>query len=218
MLKKRMELRSFKLISNRYLKRSALRVWTENQPDIHLSTRNIKSILDTSWDNYQTKAAEIPKQSNLGNWLMINFAYLTMAANQALVDFGISEETSRNLIKDLTWDIASTWTKRGQKFSNVFFQNQMKQLEFFVDLIMKTLFSPPGYQFERGNTKDGFFLDVHQCPVAEIMNSNGTADLCIQAWCGVDFGLVEILGGNLKRSGTIAMGKKKCDFVFHPPA
>ncbi|MEJ2487725.1 MAG: penicillin acylase family protein [Anaerolineales bacterium] len=51
--------------------------------------------------------------------------------------------------------------------------------------------------------------------VAELMKSNGASELCVESWCGVDFGLVEIFGGELKRSGTIAMGKGKCDFRFH---
>jgi ubiquinone biosynthesis protein len=81
---------------------------------------------------------------------------------------------------------------------------------------MRTFFSSPGYEFDLGETYQGFFLDVKRCPVAELMISKGVSDLCIQSWCEVDFGLVEIIGGKLQRNGTLAMGEQKCDFVFQP--
>lgn len=79
---------------------------------------------------------------------------------------------------------------------------------------MRTFFSPPGYNFDLGPTDQGFYLDVKQCPVAELMISKGVSYLCIQSWCAVNFGLVEMIGGKLQRHGTLAMGEQKCDFVF----
>ena len=81
-------------------------------------------------------------------------------------------------------------------------------------LVMKLVFCKPAYQTEKGALDDGFFMDVHTCPVADFMLANNAADVCISAWCGVDFGLVEIIGGRLERSGTRAMGEEKCDFSF----
>jgi ubiquinone biosynthesis protein len=81
---------------------------------------------------------------------------------------------------------------------------------------MKTFFSPPAYRFDTDKIEDGFYLDVKRCPVAELMAATGASELCIQSWCGVDFGLVEIIGGSLLREGTLAMSREKCDFLFLP--
>ncbi|NQS91007.1 MAG: L-2-amino-thiazoline-4-carboxylic acid hydrolase, partial [Chloroflexi bacterium] len=77
-------------------------------------------------------------------------------------------------------------------------------------------FQSPCLSLYTGNIEAGYFLDVKRCPVAELMAANHASELCVQTWCGVDFGLVEIIGGTLQREGTLAMGRDKCDFVFLP--
>lgn len=145
---------------------------------------------------------------------MMQLAFLSLAAHRALTRFGLDDDTANQMIYQLSWHITSTWTKRAQRFSGLLFKSQKNQLKFFVKAVMKMLFSPPGYQFQSGEMDKGFFLDVHRCPVADLMTARGKSDLCVDTWCSVDFGLVEIFGGHLQRTGTIAMGKDKCDFQF----
>ncbi len=206
----------FRYLLSRYLYRITVRLWSENEEGLVLSPQNIKSILDSSWEKYEARIIDLEKQGNLGNWLVMNFAYLTLSAYQIMVDSGIDKEVAIDMIREMTWEITSSWANRAKRVSKYIFQDQLNQLKYFVDIIMKTFFSPPGYKFEQGKTENGFYLDVQRCPVAELMISNGASDLCITTWCGVDFGLVESLGGSLQRTGTLAMGKKKCDFVFSP--
>ncbi len=205
----------FRFLLSFYLYRVATKIWLENQDDIYMSTQDIQCLLDAAWPKYGMSVIDMEKQGNLGNWLVMNFAYLTLSAYQVMLADGINQDEAIDKIHAITWDITSTWTKRAKRLSKFLFQDQMNQLNFFVGFIMKTLFSPPGYDYKRGKFEDGFYLDVKQCPVAELMISNGASGLCIQTWCGVDFGLVEILGGTLQRKGTLAMGERKCDFVFH---
>lgn len=146
----------------------------------------------------------------------MNFAYLTLSAYQIMLEGGMNQDEAVKRIQQLTWYITSTWAVRAQRGSRYLFRDQLKELQFFVRLVMRTIFSPPGYKFYMGETGGGFFLDVKRCPVAELMISRGASELCIQSWCGVDFDLVEIIGGKLQRNGTLAMGEKKCDFVFQP--
>jgi ubiquinone biosynthesis protein len=87
-------------------------------------------------------------------------------------------------------------------------------MEGLVDLVMSLVFFRPAYRTEKGQLPGGFYMNVHSCPVAEYLAASNTADLCISAWCGVDGGLVEVLGGRLERGGTIAMGAEYCDFKF----
>ncbi|NIW50099.1 MAG: hypothetical protein GWN14_27150 [candidate division Zixibacteria bacterium] len=209
--------RLFKLLFSRYLQRTALPIWTKQAKTLPFTPEDIPHVLESTWKIYHSRVQEMPEQANVGNWLVMHFGYLTLAAHQAWIDFGLDEETSIGLIQDLTWHTTSTWTNRARRGSKFIFRDQMNQLNFFVDLIMKRLFSPPGYQYRLGNLEDGFYLDVYRCPVAELMKSNEAAELCIQSWCGVDSGLAQIFGQEMKRTGTIAMGEEKCDFKFLQP-
>jgi hypothetical protein len=55
----------------------------------------------------------------------------------------------------------------------------MRKLAYFVDLVMKTFFSPPAYRLDTGQMSIGFFLGIKHCPVAELIAANGASDLCI---------------------------------------
>jgi hypothetical protein len=208
----------FRILFSSYFYRIAFRNWNQNEEGFSLSSKNIRALLNSAWEKYESKINELEKQGSLGNWLVMNFAYLTLAAYQVLVDNGTEKDVAIERIRELTWDISSTWAIWGKNLTKYIYRNQMNQLNYFVGIVMKTLFSPPGYKFERGKTENGYYLDVKLCPVADLMIANDAADLCITTWCGVDFGLVDILGGNLQRKGTLAMGEKKCDFVISPAA
>lgn len=206
----------FKLFISSYLRRQTKRIWLIGQPELGLSNNDLNLILASSWNEYFRLISELDKQVNPGNWLVMNFAYLTLAAYQVFIKRGMNEQEAIQLIYQLTWHITSTWALRAKRVSKSIFNAPMRELGFFVDLVMKTFFSPPAYRFDTGKTGKGFFLDVKRCPVAEMMAANNASELCIQTWCGVDFGLVEIIGGSLQREGTLAMGREKCDFVFLP--
>jgi len=206
----------FKFFLSSYLRRLTGRLWLVNQPELGFSKKDLDLILKQSWDKYFRSVGELDKQANLGNWMVMNFAHLTLGAFQALLEQGLKEQDAINQIYKLTWEITSIWTKRAKGISGAIFREPMRELSYFVDLAMKTFFSPPAYRFDTGEVNSGFFLDVKRCPVAELMTANDASDLCIQTWCGVDFGLVKIIGGSLQREGTLAMGREKCDFVFLP--
>ncbi len=206
----------FKFFFSSYLRRLTGRLWLADHPALGISKNDLDLILKQSWDKYFRSVRELDKQANLGNWMVMNFAHLTLGAYQVLIEQGLKEQDAINLIYKLTWEITSIWTKRAKGFSGAILREPMRELAYFVDLVMKTFFSPPAYRFDTGEMNNGFFLDVKRCPVAELMAANGASDLCIQTWCGVDFGLVKIIGGSLQREGTLAMGREKCDFVFLP--
>lgn len=206
----------FNFLLSSYLRRLTGKLWLPDQSEVIISTKDLDLILKRSWQNYFSSVAKLDKQANLGNWLVMNFAHLTLGAYQVFLDEGINEQDAINLIYILTWEITSTWAKRAKKVSKALFHDPMRELAFFVNLVMRTFFSPPAYRFDTGKNESGFYLDVKRCPVAELMAANNASELSIQTWCGVDFGLVEIIGGNLQRNGTLAMGKQKCDFNFQP--
>lgn len=207
----------FRFLLSPPLQRVALKIWTGEQEDSSGTyIGDIFLLLENSWNRYELSIADLERQANLSNWLVMNFAYLTLSAYQIMLEGGMNQDEAVKRIQQLTWYITSTWAVRAKRVSKYLFQDQIKELHFFTRLVMRTFFSPPGYKFDIGETDGGFFLDVKRCPVAELMISRGASELCIQSWCGIDFDLVEIIGGKLQRNGTLAMGEKKCDFVFQP--
>ncbi len=215
--KPNLQTKLFRFLLSPSLQRVALKIWTgeqEDPPGTYVS--EIFLLLENSWNRYELSVADLERQANLSNWLVMNFAHLTLSAYQVMLEDGLNQDEAVERIQKLTWEITSTWTTRAKRVSRYLFRDQIKELLFFTRLVMRTFFSPPGYKFDIGETDGGFFLDVRRCPVAELMISEGASELCIQSWCGVDFDLVEIIGGKLQRNGTLAMGEKKCDFVFHP--
>lgn len=209
--------RLFKILLSPYLRRLITKAWRNGDKESIFPAEEINPIFKRSWQYYFASISDLEKQANLGNWLVMNFAHLTLGAYKALIDHGVDENDAVHLIYKLTWGLTETWTRRVKRISRILLRDPMHELSYFVNLVMKTFFSPPAYQFESGKLETGgFFLDVKRCPVAKMMADSDASDLCVQTWCGVDFGLVEMIGGKLQRHGTLAMGKQKCDFVFQP--
>ncbi|NQS91638.1 MAG: hypothetical protein HQ574_04450, partial [Chloroflexi bacterium] len=102
----------FKFLLSFYLRRLTARIWLEDQPDLRFSESDLDLILERTWQEYFRLIGELDKQANLGNWMVMNFAYLTLAAFQVLKDWGLHEQEAINLIYKLTWDVIATWTKR----------------------------------------------------------------------------------------------------------
>ncbi|MFQ5740811.1 MAG: L-2-amino-thiazoline-4-carboxylic acid hydrolase, partial [Acidobacteriota bacterium] len=68
------------------------------------------------------------------------------------------------------------------------------------------------YRYSRLPSNDGIYFDMRRCPVAEYFRSSGAADLCVGSWCNLDYGLAEMWGGWLERTGTLAGGDDCCRF------
>lgn len=179
-----------------------------------ISSSDLRPIVERIWEIYLFEAPTIPQQKNLRTTLVMNFACLTFSGYTAMIEAGMAKQEVIDSIYDLTWDITARSTRLANRISKLLIKDASRRMEYLVDLVMKLVFSPPAYQTQKGVVQGGFFMDVCSCPVAEYMISKDAAELCVQTWCGVDFGLVELIGGRLERSGTRAMGKEKCDFVF----
>ncbi|MEE4195209.1 MAG: L-2-amino-thiazoline-4-carboxylic acid hydrolase [Anaerolineae bacterium] len=201
----------FRFLFSRYVSRMVRKCWLDD----HFNASELETILQQTWTDYLAEADKIPKQANLGNALMMHFAALTLSAYRILHRQGIPKEEAIEMVSRVTKHITYTWTKRGKVLLTPFFPNKLNRLYAGMQFIMHTLFSRPGYQFTVERFVDGFREDVTQCPVAVYMKEKGIPELCVRAWCGVDPGVVAIMDGKLTRTGTLAMGRDYCDFVFH---
>lgn len=211
----------FRMLFSRYLTRMTRKIWvgkalSHTDPDADkLDKSDVQKVLKHTWEIYQVEAPRLSKQPGIRLWLVMNFACLTLSAMQALMSTGIARDDAIQLIREMIWQVTSASTSTANRLTRVFLRDQMRRLEYLVDLVMKVVFCKPAYQTAKGQLEGGFYMDVRTCPVAVYMRANQAADLCVGTWCAVDFGLVEITGGRLERSGTLAMGKEKCDFKFY---
>ena len=124
----KIQTRLFKYIFSNYFYRIAFRNWSKNEEGSDLSSQSIKTILNSTWEKYESKIIGLERQGSLGNWLVMNFAYLTLSAYQVMVDNGTEKEAAIGRIQELTWDISSTWTIRAKRLTKYIFQNQVEQV------------------------------------------------------------------------------------------
>ena len=206
-----MNAKLFRFLFSRYVRRVVRNCWLES----HFSADELDTFLQQVWTDYLNEAASIPRQANLGNALMMQFAGLTLSAYRVLLAQGIAKAKAILMVSAVTKHLTFTWTKRGKVLLTPFFPKRLNRLHAGAQFIMHTLFSRPGYQFAVERFPDSFRLNVYQCPVAAMMKAKGVPELCTHTWCGVDPGVVEIMDGKLTRTGTLAMGAERCDFVFH---
>ena len=120
----------FKFFLSSYLRRLTARIWLEDQPDLGFSESDLDLILERSWQEYFRLIGELDNQANLGNWMVMNFAYLTLAAFQVLKNWGLHEQQAINLIYQLTWGVTAIWTKRAKGVSKSIFRDPMRELVF----------------------------------------------------------------------------------------
>ena len=73
-------------------------------------------------------------------------------------------------------------------------------------------FNAPGYLIEPLAVAHGTAFDVVQCPVASYFREHGAADLCVAAWCNLDYALGEMTHQKLVRTKTLVQGADRCDF------
>ena len=59
-----------------------------------------------------------------------------------------------------------------------------------------------------------FTFDVYRCPTADYFASQGLSELCVSAFCNLDYPLADKWGVTLERPLTPAGGATHCDFRF----
>lgn len=201
----------FRFLLARYVRRVVRQCWLES----HFTAAELDALLKDVWADYLSKAGSIPQQANLGNAIMMHFSALSLSTVTQLCQQGIDRREAVQMVAQVTQHITYRWAKRGKVLLSPLFPDRLNRLHAGMQVVMHTLFSRPGYQFAVERFEDGFRLNVYQCPVAEWMTQQGIPALCVQAYCGVDPGVVARMDGKLTRTGTLAMGAERCDFVFH---
>jgi ubiquinone biosynthesis protein len=97
-----------------------------------------------------------------------------------------------------------------------FTRDPNKRMRLATDLFRGFPFGSPGYEWQDVPSAEGVVaFDCTRCPVAEFFAEHDASELSVRTWCELDFPLAKKWGGRLERTGTIAMGAKRCDFRWH---
>lgn len=175
---------------------------------------DVKKILSQVWEKFDHLASEVPKQKTLGNQMNLYLSCVTFSCFQVLLELDVERNYAIELISDVSWKVYEKWGTIPISIAQLWSRNPREQMRFAVNAFLRFPFSPPGYRLNRLPSDDGISFDMQRCVVAEYLQTHGAEDLCVGAWCNLDFALAEMWGGWLERSEAIAAGSPRCDFRF----
>jgi ubiquinone biosynthesis protein len=176
----------------------------------------VDAVLCEAWDRYYELEPTVPVESTLGAVFTTHLAAATLAIHETLVRHGFLADESYRLIYDIGWRFYTQMGEPPLLLAGAFTRTPGKRLRLATDLFRTFPFGSPGYGWRDVQSDEGVVaFDCTRCPVAEFFAKHATSELCVRTWCKLDFPLAEKWGGQLERSGTIAMGATHCDFRWH---
>lgn len=202
------------------LRRAARRAWigrnrAQGQPEVgRFTASDVDRLLRQTWRNYAELSPSQPHEPTSGSRQVIILACVTLAAFRALLSEGVARDYAIELVADAGWQIYERCGVIPRLIARRQSHDPLAQMRIMVGLFLRYPFNPPGYQFEVSTSGDAVEITIYRCPIAEYMRSHGTTDLCVGAWCGLDYALAELWGGSLHRTRTLAGNDAPCDFRF----
>jgi len=188
---------------------------SRHKPEEGRFTRaDVDRIIEQAWQNFERLAPNIPRERTVGNRMMLLLACVTAAFFEALIAAGIERDYAIELFADVAWRVYEKSGILPDLVTGVVTRDPAERMRMRVDMFLRFPFNPPGYVFKRLPFDDGAAFDMVRCPVAEYLQAQGAADLCVGSWCNLDFALAEMWGGRLERNETLAGGADRCDFRF----
>jgi L-2-amino-thiazoline-4-carboxylic acid hydrolase len=191
------------------------RVRSQKRPQKGRFTRaDVNNILRQTWLNYDKLAPQAPlkKELTVGNKIVLLLVCFTFDFFQSLLALDVDRQYAIELTADVTWKVVAPSVKLLGIITRIATRDPIRRIYMPYNMLMSTLFNEPGFQYQLGVTGDGVTLDITRCPAAAYFQTHQALDVCVGAWCSIDFSLTEAWGGHLERTGTIAMGCDLCDF------
>lgn len=177
------------------------------------SEEETDDLLDEVWARYGELAHTLPAQDTVGACFMVHLSAVTIAAYQALLARGQSEEQATSLVYDMAWHVYSKMGEVPWAIAGSFSPDGDEKLRFATTMFRSFPFSSPSYRWGEVEAEPGVIaFNCLKCPVAEYFRSHNLSELCENTWCSLDYPLARQWGAELQRTGTIAGGAKVCDF------
>jgi L-2-amino-thiazoline-4-carboxylic acid hydrolase len=209
-----------RLVLKPLLSWAAYRTWSgrnrcREKPALgRLTSPDVRRILARGWRNFDLLAPHLPRTQTLGNRQNMVLACVTLSLFQSLVAEGVDRAYAIELIADAAWKVYEKWGVLPRVIAHVKTRDSLERMRTMVGLFLRYPFNPPGYQFDFFTRDNTVVVDMRRCPIAEYLQSQQAADLCVGSWCSLDFALAEMWGGRLECTSTLASGALRCDFRF----
>jgi ubiquinone biosynthesis protein len=170
-------------------------------------------LLEETWQEYSRLEIDLPKQQTLGATFTIHLACASLALYNTLIKSEKNKEEAISLIYKIGWKIYTHMGKIPMLIAGIFSDNPIKKMELATQIFRMFPFTAPDYGWEDINSdKNIIAFNCTRCHIAEYFKKFELGDVCYHTWCRLDYPLAEQWGGQLKRTGTIAIGADKCDF------
>lgn len=186
----------------------------ERAEDSRFNRAEVDRLLENAWRNFDQLAPTVPREPTVGNRMNMMLACMSLSFFRALQTVGVERGYAIELFADAVWKVYEKWGVLPRFIARILTRDPVKRMRICVNMFLRFPFNPPGYIYSRLPSNDGIYFDMRRCPVAEYFRSSGAADLCVGSWCNLDYGLAEMWGGWLERTGTLAGGDDCCRFRF----
>ncbi|CAN5917712.1 hypothetical protein BH11MYX2_BH11MYX2_04570 [soil metagenome] len=178
--------------------------------------------LTVAWHDYAAKQPKLTPQPTAGSTMNVRLACFTLAFFDALLAEGIRRDYAVELVADAAWGIYGVWGRLASQLARLKpgnraalgFATTAKGKEAGVTLSFP--FNAQGYLVKLAKVERGTGFDVVHCPVASYFREHDAIDLCVAAWCNLDYPLGEMTRQRLVRTQTIVQGTDHCDFRILP--
>jgi hypothetical protein len=172
-------------------------------------------IVNTAWEQYNALRQLFPEEETVGARVMVRLAGMTAALYRAMLEEGEEPEEAFRKTAGVTWSAyrrLAAWPWKATRLLN---RNPLARVKRSMDLFMKFPYRAPGYKMVYlPESPDVVSFRVTRCPAAEYFSRLGLSELCVHAFCNLDYPLADLWGVRLVRPHTLARGDAFCDFKF----
>ncbi len=186
---------------------------------------DVEAFLDVAWKSYDERAPDLPRQPTVGSTMNVRLACFTLSFFDALLAKGVAREHAIELVADAAWGVYSVWGRFASTAARLA-PGKASALGFATSgkggrkgaVSLRFPFNAPGYLIKTVTAERGTAFNVVRCPIASYFRDHGAADLCVAAWCNLDYPLGEMTNQKLVRTLTLVQGDDHCDFRVFPAA
>ena len=178
---------------------------------------DVERLLAQARARWNVVAQDLPIEPSISGRISVVAAGMLLALAQALTADGIERSYANRLVRDISWAAYMRSMGKGMPgLMRTLAPNPQRRLKAAMDIGLKLEFTEPSYRHRRVSFAGGDGFDMLRCPIADYLKSQDASDLCVTAFCSLDFRIFELIDLQLERSGTIAGGAELCDFRAYP--
>jgi ubiquinone biosynthesis protein len=183
-----------------------------------LRPEEVERVWQQAWHIYDLLAPTIPRQPTVGGRLILSLGACGIGLYRSLLQMNVPSDDALRLVSTAAWSVYEKMARLPRILAALVTRDPLRRLKLATDLFRSFPFGAPSYQMENVTADPGVVaFDVLRCPVAEFFRHEGHPEVCVGAFCDLDFPLARAWGATLERTQTIAAGAERCDFRWRTP-